>query len=66
MAEIVARIKPLRAQNALAWMLSKLIVTAPITGAARPYHLEDSIAALAVKLTLVVVSSSKKLTGSIL
>jgi 1-deoxyxylulose-5-phosphate synthase len=39
------------AQVALAWMLSKPIVTAPIIGAAKPHHLEDAIGALSVQLT---------------
>jgi 1-deoxyxylulose-5-phosphate synthase len=39
------------AQVALAWVLSKPIVTAPIIGATKPNHLEDAIAALTVKLT---------------
>jgi aryl-alcohol dehydrogenase-like predicted oxidoreductase len=38
------------AQVALAWMLSKPIVTAPIIGATKPHHLDDAIAALSVKL----------------
>jgi 1-deoxyxylulose-5-phosphate synthase len=39
------------AQVALAWMLSKPLVTAPIIGATKPHHLEDAIAALSVQLT---------------
>jgi 1-deoxyxylulose-5-phosphate synthase len=39
------------AQVALAWMLSKPVVTAPIIGATKPHHLEDAIAALSVHLT---------------
>ncbi len=39
------------AQVALAWMLSKPIVTAPIIGATKPHHLEDAVAALSVQLT---------------
>ena len=38
------------AQVALAWLLSKRDVTAPIVGATKPKHLEDAIAALEVKL----------------
>ncbi len=41
-----------RAQIALAWILSKHVVTAPIIGASRPAHLEDAIAALEVKLSV--------------
>jgi aryl-alcohol dehydrogenase-like predicted oxidoreductase len=40
-----------RAQLALAWLLSKSVVTAPIVGASKPNHLEDAAAALNVKLT---------------
>ena len=39
------------AQVALAWMLSKPVITAPIIGATMPQHLEDAIAALSVQLT---------------
>jgi 1-deoxyxylulose-5-phosphate synthase len=39
------------AQVALAWMLSKPVVTAPIIGATKPHHLEDAISALSVQLT---------------
>jgi aryl-alcohol dehydrogenase-like predicted oxidoreductase len=40
-----------RAQVALAWLLGKPAVTAPIIGATRPEHLEDAVAALSVELT---------------
>ena len=40
-----------RAQVALAWLLSKPGVTAPIIGASKPHHLEDAVAALSVRLT---------------
>src|SRR5258708_7395945 len=39
------------AQVALAWMLSKSAVTAPIIGARKPGHIEDAVAALSVRLT---------------
>jgi aryl-alcohol dehydrogenase-like predicted oxidoreductase len=39
-----------RAKVALAWLLSKPVVTAPIVGATKPQHLEDAVAALGVKL----------------
>jgi 1-deoxyxylulose-5-phosphate synthase len=39
------------AQIALAWMLSKPVITAPVIGATRPYHLEDAVAALRIELT---------------
>ena len=40
-----------RAQVALAWVLGKPGVTAPIVGASRAGHLDDAVGALAVKLT---------------
>ncbi|OON68469.1 aldo/keto reductase [Hymenobacter sp. CRA2] len=39
------------AQIALAWLLSKSVVTAPIVGASKPGHLEDAVAAVSVKLS---------------
>jgi 1-deoxyxylulose-5-phosphate synthase len=39
------------AHVALAWMLSKPVVTAPVIGATKPHHLENAIAALSVQLT---------------
>jgi 1-deoxyxylulose-5-phosphate synthase len=39
------------AQVALAWMLTKPVVTAPIIGATKPQHLDDAVAAVAVQLT---------------
>jgi aryl-alcohol dehydrogenase-like predicted oxidoreductase len=39
------------AQIALAWLLCKVGVTAPIIGASKPHHLEDAVAALAIKLS---------------
>jgi aryl-alcohol dehydrogenase-like predicted oxidoreductase len=46
-----------RATLALAWMLSKPVVTAPIVGATKPNHLDDAVAALAVKLTAEEIAS---------
>jgi len=40
-----------RATLALAWMLNKPVVTAPIVGATKQNHLDDAVAALGVKLT---------------
>ncbi|MGB0063723.1 MAG: aldo/keto reductase [Terracidiphilus sp.] len=40
-----------RAQVALAWLLAKPGVTAPVVGASKPHHLEDAVAALSVHLT---------------
>jgi len=40
-----------RAQVALAWVLAKPVISAPIVGATRMGHLDDAVAALSVKLT---------------
>jgi 1-deoxyxylulose-5-phosphate synthase len=40
-----------RAQVALAWLLQKPVVTAPIIGASKPHHLDDAVAALSLQLT---------------
>jgi len=39
------------AQVALAWMLSKPVITAPIVGATKPNHLPDAVAALSLHLS---------------
>jgi aryl-alcohol dehydrogenase-like predicted oxidoreductase len=46
-----------QAQVALAWMLEKPYITSPIIGATKPHHLEDAIAALALKLSPAEVAS---------
>jgi aryl-alcohol dehydrogenase-like predicted oxidoreductase len=40
-----------RAQVALAWVLAKPVVTAPIIGASKPGHLDEAVAALDLTLT---------------
>ena len=40
-----------RAQVALAWMLQKSFITAPIIGASKPQHLDDAVAAVSLRLT---------------
>ncbi|WP_433294826.1 aldo/keto reductase [Pseudonocardia sp. CA-142604] len=45
-----ARDLPL-AQVALAWMLHKEAITAPIVGATKPGHIEDAVAAVDIELT---------------
>jgi aryl-alcohol dehydrogenase-like predicted oxidoreductase len=40
-----------RAQVALAWLLGKSAITAPIIGATKPEHLKDAVAAVDLKLT---------------
>jgi aryl-alcohol dehydrogenase-like predicted oxidoreductase len=56
--EIVKRLDALAAQKgvpaaqvALAWMLSKPYITAPIVGASKAGHLEDAVAAVSLKLS---------------
>jgi aryl-alcohol dehydrogenase-like predicted oxidoreductase len=39
-----------RAQIALAWVLSKSVITAPIVGATKMQHLDDAAAALSIRL----------------
>jgi len=39
------------AQVALAWLLSRPGLTAPIIGASKPYQLEDALAALSIQLS---------------
>lgn len=50
-AELAARRGVKRAQIALAWVLGKEPVAAPIIGATRLSHLEDALGALAVRLS---------------
>jgi aryl-alcohol dehydrogenase-like predicted oxidoreductase len=50
-----------RAQVALAWMLSKPAITAPIVGATKRHHLADAIAALSLRLTSEEVASLEEL-----
>ena len=49
-AEIAGRRGVPRAQVALAWLLQKPGITAPIVGASKPHHLDDAVAALALQL----------------
>ncbi|HEX3756298.1 MAG TPA: aldo/keto reductase [Rhizomicrobium sp.] len=49
--EIAARYGVSSAQVALAWLLSKTMVTAPIVGASKMAHLEDAIRATELKLS---------------
>jgi len=56
-AKVAAARKLPRAQIALAWVLSKPVVTAPIVGATRMEHLDDAIAALEVKLTSAEIAT---------
>ena len=62
--EVAARVAQLAAQRgvprasvALAWMLSKPMITAPIVGATRMQHIEDALAAVALKLSPEEIAS---------
>jgi aryl-alcohol dehydrogenase-like predicted oxidoreductase len=46
-----------RAQLALAWLLSKPVLTSPIVGATKAHHLQDAVAALSLRLTSEEVAS---------
>ena len=61
LTEIAAQRGLPNAQVALAWMLSKPAITAPIIGASKPGHLEDAVAALSVKLTQDEISLLEEL-----
>ena len=50
-----------RAQLALAWLLAKPGVTAPIVGATKPHHLEDAVAALSVRLSTEEITALEEL-----
>jgi aryl-alcohol dehydrogenase-like predicted oxidoreductase len=56
-AEIAQARNVPRAQIALAWVLQKSPVTAPIIGATKPEHLDDAVAALSLKLTAEEIKS---------
>ena len=56
-AEVAAMRGVPRAQVALAWLLQKPFVTAPIVGASKPHHLDDAVAALTLKLSTEEISS---------
>ena len=51
LGEVAERRGVTRAQLALAWLLSRPGVTAPIVGATKPHHLQDAAAALTLSLT---------------
>jgi aryl-alcohol dehydrogenase-like predicted oxidoreductase len=46
-----------RAQIALAWLLAKPVITAPIVGATKLHHLDDAIASVDVKLSAEEVAA---------
>lgn len=60
-AEVAANRGIPRAQVALAWLLQKEEVTAPIIGSTKISHLEDAVSALSVKLTPEEIASLEEL-----
>jgi 1-deoxyxylulose-5-phosphate synthase len=44
-----------RASVAIAWMLTKPAITAPVIGASKPHHLDDAFKALDLKLDAELV-----------
>jgi aryl-alcohol dehydrogenase-like predicted oxidoreductase len=50
-----------RAQVALAWVLGKPAITAPIVGATKEHHLDDAVAALSLKLTSEEIAALESL-----
>lgn len=61
LAEVASQKGVPDAQVALAWLLQKPGVTAPIIGASKPGHLEDAVAALSIKLTNEEVTKLEEL-----
>lgn len=56
-AEVATMRGVTRAQIALAWMVQKPFITAPIVGASQPHHLDDAVAALSLNLSTEEISS---------
>jgi 1-deoxyxylulose-5-phosphate synthase len=56
-AEVAAARGVSRAQIALAWLLAKPVITAPIVGATKLQHLDDAIASVKVKLSKDEIAS---------
>lgn len=50
-SQIAAQRGVTRAQVALAWMVQKPFITAPIVGASKAHHLDDALASLSLNLT---------------
>jgi 1-deoxyxylulose-5-phosphate synthase len=56
-AEIAAARGVARAQVALAWLLAKPVITAPIVGATKLHHLDDALSSVTVKLSPEEITS---------
>jgi aryl-alcohol dehydrogenase-like predicted oxidoreductase len=62
--KVIARVQTVAAAHgvppariALAWLLHKPGITAPIVGASKPRHIEDAVGALSLKLTAEEIAS---------
>jgi len=56
-AKVAQERKLPKAQIALAWVLSKSEITAPIVGATKLHHLDDAVGALAIRLTAAEIGA---------
>jgi aryl-alcohol dehydrogenase-like predicted oxidoreductase len=56
LTEVASRRGMPRAQIALAWLLAKPVIAAPIVGATKLQHIDDALAALEVKLSTEEIS----------
>jgi aryl-alcohol dehydrogenase-like predicted oxidoreductase len=56
-AQVAAQRGIPRAQVALAWLLAKPVITAPIVGATKLHHIDDALAALDVKLDAAEIAT---------
>lgn len=59
-AEVAEKRGVPRAQVALAWVLQKTPVAAPIVGATKMHHLEDAVAAVSITLTREEIASMEE------
>ena len=57
LAKVAAERGATRAQVALAWLLRKPGITAPIVGASKPAHFDDAVAALKIELSAAEVAA---------
>jgi aryl-alcohol dehydrogenase-like predicted oxidoreductase len=60
-AQVAGRHGGKPSQIALAWLVGKPGVTAPVLGATRPEHVDEAVAALQIKLTGEDVSDLEEL-----
>ncbi|OGO31440.1 MAG: aldo/keto reductase [Chloroflexi bacterium RBG_16_54_11] len=60
-SEVAAERGLASAQIALAWVLARPGITAPIIGATKPHHLDDAVASLSIKLSDVEIQRLEEL-----